>query len=140
MDTASSLLEAVDQVSWASYGGSEYYSPSEPPLAFRKLVSAQNESDATSAYNKMLFAIGNNHAGSYYPAARPAVPLLVQAAVVLSGWSRSTAVEILTDLTISFQPEDGETEILDVFVEAVERQTGCSPADPQAALELLRSS
>jgi hypothetical protein len=139
MDTASTLLEAVDQVSWTSYAGPEYYNPSEPPLAFRQLVFAQNESDATSAYNTMLFAIGNNHAGSYYPAARPAVPLLVQAAVSLTGWPRSTAVEILSDLTLSFEPEDGETEILDVFVEAVERQTGRSPADPDAARELLRT-
>jgi hypothetical protein len=68
----------------------------------------------------MLFAIGNNHRGSFYAAARPAVPLLVQAAATLDGWPRSTAVEILTDLTLSFGPEDGTTEILDAFIEAVE--------------------
>jgi hypothetical protein len=104
MDSVSSLLEAVDQVSWASYAGSEYYDHLEPPRAFRRLVAAQNESDATAAHNEMLFAIGNNHRGSYYAAARPAVPLLVQAAVTLSGWPRSTAVEILTE---SHQPRAG---------------------------------
>ena len=138
MDTVTSLLDAVDHVSWSAYASPEHYKPSEPPRAFRHLVSAQNESDATATYNEMLFAIGNNHRGSYYAAARPAVPLLVQAAVMLSGWPRSTAVEILTDLTLSFGPEDGETEILDVFLEAVERQTGRPPTDTDAALELLR--
>jgi hypothetical protein len=138
MEAVSSLLEAVDQISWTSYAGSEDYNPSEPPRAFRRLVSAQDKSDAEDAYDEMLFAIGNNHRGSYYAAARSAVPLLVQAAVTLSGWPRSAAVEILTDLTLSFGPADGETEILDVFVEAVERRTGRSPLDPDAALELLR--
>jgi hypothetical protein len=141
MDALNSLLETVDQVSWSSYGGYEYsvpYDPSAPPRAFRRLVAAQNESDAATAYNAMLNAIGNNHRGSYYAAARPAVPLLVQAAVTLSGWQRWAAVEILTDLTVSFGSEDRETEILDVFVEAVERQTGRFPPDSDEALELLR--
>jgi hypothetical protein len=140
MDAVSSLLQAVDQVSWSSYVGPDYYDPSEPPRAFRHLVSAQNEDDGRAAYDEMLFAIGNNHAGSYYAAARPAVPLLVRAAVTLSGWPRAAAVEALTDLIMSFGPEDGQTKIGDVFLKAVEEHAGHSVADTHAALELLRKT
>ena len=139
MGAAAKLLGAVDRVRWDAHVEPDEYRPSDPPRAFRSLVSAQAEGDSRSAYNQMLFAIGNNHRGSYYPAARDAVPLLVQAAVTLSGWPRHTAVEVLTDLVISFGPDDGETEILDVFCKAVASRTGHAVADADVALDLLRT-
>jgi hypothetical protein len=62
------------------------------------------------AYRRVLFAIGNDHKGSYYPAALCAVPLLVRVAATCPGWPRYLALEVLTDLLISFGPEPGYEE------------------------------
>jgi hypothetical protein len=50
-----------------------------------------------AAYDRMLFAVGNNHAGCLYPAAVPAAPLLTRIVRDHSGWSRWATLEILIE-------------------------------------------
>jgi hypothetical protein len=144
MSAATRLLDAVDRVAWGAYGGSEYYDEREPPSAFRQLVEAHDEASAHAASSAMLFAIGNNHRGTYYPAARAAVPLLVQAAATLDGWPRWSAVDVLTDLMLDFALEDDATDspeqgALDgAFLEAVQLHTGVACEDVEEALAALQ--
>src|SRR5215469_10116686 len=97
------ILRAVREVDWAAYPmppSEQWYEPGNIPAAFRRLVAVSNQQEEDAAYSAMLFAIGNNHAGYLYPAAAPAVPLLVRVAREHQGWVRQTALEILIECVL----------------------------------------
>jgi hypothetical protein len=103
-DPASSkILQAVDDVDWHGYSmppSEQWYRADNVPAAFRLLVASSSQEEGQNAYNGMLSAIGNNHAGCLYPAAVPAVPLLTRVARELLGWPRWSALEILIECLI----------------------------------------
>ena len=69
-------------------------------------MAVSNHQEGGVAYNAVLFAIGNNHAGYLFPAAAPAAPLLVRVARARQGWVRQTALEILIEcVEFSVDPE-----------------------------------
>ena len=68
------------------------------------------QSDAatcSSAYNALMYSVGNNHAGTYYPVLLAAMPFLEQAAMEGSLWPQRAALSALDDLFASFHPEPG---------------------------------
>ena len=107
----SSLLgieEKIILVNWDSYEGPEYYEPERAKNSLLSLVSLDNEIENTKTYNNVLFGIGNNHAGTYYPAAREAVKIICEIATKSEcEISKNCALEILVDLYCSFEPELG---------------------------------
>jgi hypothetical protein len=105
--SAESLVAAIEQAQWERFAGPEHYDPERARQSLRRLVLVEGKAAAEAAYNDVLFGIGNNHAGSYYPAALCAVPLLVQISALGRPWPRDGALEVLTDLLTSFQPEPG---------------------------------
>jgi hypothetical protein len=105
--SAENLVAAIEQAHWERFVGPEYYDPERARQSLRRLALVDDKSAAEAAYNDVLFGIGNNHAGSYYPAALCAVPLLVQISASGHRWPRDGALEILTDLMTSFQAEPG---------------------------------
>ena len=104
------ILQAVDEVDWHGYSmppSEQWYRADDVPAAFRLLVATSSQDAGWDAYNRMLFAIGNNHAGCLYPAAVPAVPLLTRVVRELLGWPRWSALEILIEcLTFSVDREE----------------------------------
>jgi len=97
-------LEAVD---WARFEGPPWYRPDEVPVALRALAGAVSPEAGRAAYDAVLFAIGNNHAGRLYPAAAAAVPFVVEVATTGHGYSRYAALDILIDVLSAFEAEDG---------------------------------
>lgn len=103
----STFEEKVKRIDWQKYVGPEYYAPN-------KLIDALidlNEFDESNARhgldNKVLFAVGNNHAGTYYPAILEAADLLVEIYEHSdSEDARKCAYAILSDLYY-FCPELG---------------------------------
>jgi hypothetical protein len=94
------VRQAVGAVDWAAYAmapSAEWYRPDSVPVAFELLLAASNQQEGRAAYNAMLFAVGNNHAGLLYPAALPAAQLLVRVARECEGWVRWAALEILIE-------------------------------------------
>ena len=72
--------------------------------------------------NNLLSAVGNNHAGTYYPVIKKALSYIIQ--VSLSGnhiVARNCAVNILIDLYF-FHPDDGSAE-LQKYVKDIIRKT-----------------
>lgn len=109
----------------AEFPGPRWYEPKSVPHALALLRSVRSEADAQSAYNRVLFAIGNNHAGSLYPIAAAAVYDILQIIAEQSGWSRSAALTILEEL-LRFAPEPdfatfrrGDGAAIDVSLEIV---------------------
>jgi hypothetical protein len=86
-----------------------------------------------AAYNKLLYAVGNNHAGTYYPVALVLVCDLARLLTAEQTWPRVSALEVLLDLCASFEPQPGFESIL--LPDGSSRNT--SAAFHDAALELV---
>lgn len=94
------LLRAVEEIDWPAYAmppSQQWYRPDQVLEAFRLLVAVSNKDEGLAAYHRMLFAVGNNHAGCLYPAAVPAAPLLTRIVREFQGWPRWAALEILIE-------------------------------------------
>jgi hypothetical protein len=101
------LEAAIDGADWEHFRGPEYYDPEKARRSLHRLLAAEDEAQSWKAYSDVLYGIGNDHRGSFYPAALAAVPLLVRIAVSGLQWPRFGALHVLTDLLISFGPEQG---------------------------------
>ena len=76
--------------------------------ALQALRAANDESSSLTAYHKLLNAVGNDHAGTYYSIAL-AIPSLVED-ILRDGnaWARDGALQVLIELCGSFTPEPGQ--------------------------------
>ena len=80
------------------------------------LRDAEDESAASEAYDAFLWAVGNNHAGTFYPVILGVLPEIEQIASCDGSqpadangkaWAQRAAMESLIDLGGSFVPEEG---------------------------------
>ncbi|MDI1477942.1 hypothetical protein [Polyangium sp. y55x31] len=101
------MLTDVDEVPWASFPQPEWNEPNEVPSALRALSSCTSEEEAERAYHRFLYAVGNNHAGTYYPVVLPTLPFLARILERGSELARRTTLDALIDLLGSFGPETG---------------------------------
>jgi hypothetical protein len=101
------LKAAIDGADWEHFPGPEYYDPQRARRSLYRLLATVDEAQSWKAYTEVLSGIGNDHRGSFYPAALAAVPLLVRIAAAGLEWPRFGALQVLTDLLISFGPEQG---------------------------------
>ena len=75
--------------------------------ALDALWNAHDESTANEAYDAFLWAMGNNHAGTYYPVVLAVLPEIEQILMNGEAWAQRAAMESLIDLGGSFSPEEG---------------------------------
>jgi hypothetical protein len=117
--------------------------------ALEALSSAHDESTAVDACDAFLWAVGNNHAGTFYPVILGVLPEIERIVVSGKAWAQRAAIEALIDLGGTFVPEKGhETylgssvqETLKAFVQSMRRHiaplaTG-DDARAKSAAELL---
>lgn len=101
------LIERIINTDWESYCGPEYYDSREIVDVLTDLVNFDESKAPHGLDNKVLFAVGNNHAGTYYPALLAAVDILMEIERSASNQnSRSCAYAILNNLYY-FEPELG---------------------------------
>lgn len=104
---AERLKEEIYNVDWSEFRGPDMYDPARVPVALLSLLNLTDSSDANNVGNDVIAAIGNNHAGTYYPAALRAADFVV--AIEKSPKNevqRICASSILNDLYY-FEPELG---------------------------------
>ena len=102
------IQKEINRIDWKLFSGPEHYEPDRVSGALSSLISLKKESLSNKVYNNVLFAIGNNHAGTYYPAAQKALKYIIQTAI--SGnteIAKNCALDMLIDLYASFYPEIG---------------------------------
>jgi hypothetical protein len=75
--------------------------------AFRALIAASNEPQSDEAYQRVLWAVGNDHAGTYFPVVLPAISTFGLVLRKGSPWAQLTALEVLIDWYCAFVPEVG---------------------------------
>jgi len=133
------LITAISTINWHYYND-EFYYPERVSISLLALAYADQELKegiylrADENYEKVnlllnakissdvLFAIGNNHRGTYYPVVREALPFIIQ--IALHGnhiVAINCAINILIDLYY-FCSDDGSKE-LESFVKETIRTT-----------------
>jgi hypothetical protein len=109
----------VKSIDWNKYKYRAYNSPQNVCDTLVSLAIAENEEEnrkgdvllAPAVYNDVLSAIGNNHAGTYYPVALEALPFILKVALYGNHEiSRNCAINILNELFF-FTSEDGDLEL-----------------------------
>jgi hypothetical protein len=101
------MLETVDQIESSRRQKPADGRPGEIAAALRALASAASDDAAQSAYHRVLFAVGNDHAGSYFPIVLDAVPFLGEILEFGTRRSRARTLDVLIDLVGSFGPDPG---------------------------------
>jgi hypothetical protein len=92
-------------VEFVEYPQPEWNAPGSVTAAIESVIRARDKDTSSSAYNKFLYSIGNNHAGTYYPVVLAVVPRLESILRDGSPWPQRTVLEALIDLFTSFEPE-----------------------------------
>jgi hypothetical protein len=107
------MLETLNTVPWQDIAQPKWNPPNEVPDALRTILRIDDEQDAKNAYNRLLFSVGNNHAGTYYPVVLWVIPFLAEMLLHPNSLVRKTRVEVLVDLVGTFEPEQGFTTFCD---------------------------
>jgi hypothetical protein len=99
------VLETVDQLDSSPRQRPPGERPGEVAAALRMLAFAASDRIAEEAYHRVLFAVGNDHAGSYFPIVLDVVPYLGEILAGGTRCARAGTLEILIDLVGSFGPD-----------------------------------
>jgi hypothetical protein len=129
------LVDALGKVEWGSLRQPRENASDAVPKALLALADAIDEETAWRAYNRLFYAMGNTHAGTYYPIAIFVVPVLAGLIEQGARWPLHVAMNALSDLYLAFEPELG----CEVFVDAdaVNRKTMPALEDAIAGLKPL---
>jgi hypothetical protein len=100
----------LENVDWNSFPATQWWSPGEVPEALRALSSVSDPASAKRAYDRCLFAIGNNHAGSLYRVAPTVAPFLTWLLAFGSDATCASAFEVLSD-AVTFGADDPEERV-----------------------------
>lgn len=103
----SALLRQIESIPWAEYSQPEWNKPDSVSTALVNAASAADARTCSSAYDCVLYALGNNHAGTYYPVLLAALPVFESMLSDPNHWAQRGAICLLEDLFASFHPEPG---------------------------------
>ena len=85
--------------------------------ALDALRNAKDETTANEAYDAFLWAMGNNHAGTFYPVVLGVLPEIEQILTNGQAWAQRAVMESLIDLGGSFVPQEGHENYLGASVQ-----------------------
>lgn len=104
------MLATVDQLELSRLQRPPGCRPGELAEALRALAFATSKDAARAAYHRVLYAVGNNHCGTYFPIVLEVIPFLGEILSAGPHWSRVETLEILVDLAGSFVPDGDFSE------------------------------
>lgn len=110
------MLETLDTIDWGSFPQPAGNASDTIPRALRQLAYAATE----RASSNVLFAVGNDHAGTYYPVVLRIIPFLAEILEHGTQRAKQLTLDVLIDLCASFCPEPGFATMIGVDGEAVE--------------------
>ena len=86
--------------------------------ALTAVREACDEVSAHEAYDALLWALGNNHSGTFYPVVLAVLPQFEEILSAGNIWAQRAVLESLIDLGGTFVPEPGHAHYLGVSVRA----------------------
>ena len=111
MSEQQSLINRISSVDWASYARPPENAADELPATL--IALCRNALGKDRGYHRLLYAIGNNHRGTYYPILVPALPIVTAIASLQQLPAGEIALDALLDIYLSFYPEPGYEQITD---------------------------
>jgi len=106
----SKMLERLDLESWGDHAQPPENALGAVPAALRAIADPE-DLDRGRTYHGLLYALGNDHAGTYFPVVVPAILVLGE---ILRGGvlvARLRALDVLIDLIGSFEPDPAYEEV-----------------------------
>ena len=121
-----SIINRIQSTDWNQFSGPEYYKPDEVAPALLSLLELDKSSHANEVGDNILYALGNNHAGTYYPVIFAALDLIISIEKdAPDSVIRICAKAILNDLSC-FEPDpdlgDYEDHSLTEILEFAQRK------------------
>lgn len=104
-------LAGLDEVDWSSHARPTWSTDDEVASALRDLANP-DDPDRWRSYHRLLSAVGNDHAGTYFPIVLPVVFFLGRIVRRGSPIARLRALDVLVDLVGSFEPDPDHTEVV----------------------------
>ncbi len=99
------IIEQINQIDWNEYIVFEYCNKEKAISAIRSLINLKNESEKNKTYNDVLYTVGNNHRGTYYPMIKEILPIIINLAEKSEfEIVRNCSLEVIIDL-YCFEPE-----------------------------------
>lgn len=103
MEKLELIVDRINQVDWSQYSGIDFYEPKDVAKSLIDLALLTDEKHVEKVANNILYTIGNNHAGTYYPAIIDAIDFIIYAALNTEhSVSSRCALAILDDIYGSF--------------------------------------
>lgn len=102
------MLDHIEIPDLSSFSQPAWNDSQAIPTAFAAVLSANDLETSESAYHCLLYAIGNDHAGTYHSVALGLLPVLERVLRVGGPWSQHAVLDVLTDLFAAFKPEPGQ--------------------------------
>lgn len=96
------MLEHLDDITWSSFAQPEWNKADTVPRVLRMLAACSSEEEGQEAYHRVLFALGNNHAGCFHAVVLPALPFLGEILEHGGEHARLATLNILCELNGSF--------------------------------------
>ena len=106
----------IDPINFNSYPQPEWNASNSVIGALEVLQQAHNKKSSDEAYGRFLSAVGNDHAGTYYPVVLAVLPQIEKVLNTGGVWAKRAGLEALIDLGGSFIPEPGHEFHCDVSV------------------------
>ncbi|WP_462278221.1 hypothetical protein [Ferruginibacter sp.] len=111
--TISDIINEIKTTNWRLFNGPQFYQANKVEPNLLQLINLTNESDKGKVYNDVLFALGNNHGGTFYPAVLKALPIIIRLIkATKSELVQNCALEIITEWCCSFDPEMGTYNLM----------------------------
>lgn len=104
-------LAGLDEVDWRSHARPTWSTDDEVASALRDLANP-DDPDRWRSYHRLLSAVGNDHAGTYFPIVLPVIFFLGRVVRRGSPIARLRALDALVDLVGSFEPDPDHTEVV----------------------------
>lgn len=102
------MLNRVELPDLAAFSQPAWNDVQSVASAFQSILTAHDEASCLAAYHQLLYAVGNDHAGTYYAVAL-AIPPLLEGILRDGGvWSQDAALQVLIEICGSFKPELGQ--------------------------------
>jgi hypothetical protein len=114
-------------IDFSIYPQPEWNGPQSVSTALELVIQARDKESSNSAYDRLLYAVGNNHAGTYFPVILAVMPHLETILHRGEPWAQRTVLEALIDLFSSFVPEHETFEGVSISPVLRERISALKP-------------
>ena len=116
------MLDRVDLPDLTEFSQPEWNDAGSVLVALHAVLRANDEESSVDAYHRLLYAVGNEHAGTYYSVALAILPIIERILRDAGPWSQYAVLEVLIELCGSFIPEPGQALYMGVRLERLIKQ------------------